>query len=98
VEPTRSQNITLSGRRSAFAVEDTLLSRTRLGIQSLPTIFTRGAVGSRSAANRSEQKTTMTNHRDTEVFEILRRQLRQHLGVDPVVAECRLVSFKTERS
>jgi hypothetical protein len=40
----------------------------------------------------------VANHRDAEVLEVLARQLRQHPDVDPVVAERRLVSFKTERS
>jgi hypothetical protein len=44
--------------------------------------------------NRFKQNAAVADHRDAEVLEVLGCQLRQHVGVDPIVAECRLVLLK----
>ena len=97
VEPMRSQNITLSGRRSASAVEDRFraLASSR-GVQK----FRPASQACRltKCGDRFEQKATVANHRDAEILEVLGRQLRQHPDVDPVVAECRLVLLKSQVS
>jgi hypothetical protein len=46
--------------------------------------------------NGIEQLTTVSNNPDTEVLQVLRRQVRQDLLVDRVLAECRLILFEAK--
>jgi hypothetical protein len=48
--------------------------------------------------DRRQQTASMTHSCNAEFLEIFRRQLMQQIGADLILAERRLVSFKTERS
>ena len=39
----------------------------------------------------------MADRGDAEILEVVGCQIGQELGIDVILAECRLVSFKTER-
>ena len=46
--------------------------------------------------NRIEQPAAMTSEHHAEIFEILRRQLRQRVPIDFVVAECRHITLEAQ--
>src|SRR5262249_39576763 len=46
--------------------------------------------------NRVKQSPAVTNHADTEVFQVLGSQLRQYLAIDSVLAERRLILFEAQ--
>src|SRR5262249_4801312 len=48
--------------------------------------------------NRVKQSPAVTNHADTEVFQVLGSQLRQYLAIDSVLAERRLILFEAQLS
>ena len=75
VEPTRSQNITVSCRCSASAEG----VPSEKGAAALPLSF--------RAGHRPEQATPAADRGDAKVLETLVRQARQHRAVDIVVAK-----------
>src|SRR6266852_341904 len=80
VEPVRSQNITVSCRRSDSA--PTLPSPASGG---------GGREGAAEGGDGVEQPPAMANQADAEILQILGRQARQYPRVDLVRAERRLV-------
>ena len=87
VEPTRSQNMTVSWRRSAASERGGGVGGARRprqrGVQRL---------------DRGHHLAPMADGGDAEILEIVDRQLRQHRAVDFVVAERRLVLPEAKRS
>src|SRR6516162_10149351 len=83
VEPTRSQNITVSCRRSASA---------RTGASGGRGGWDLGA----ECGNRGEQSAPVPDEGDAEVPQVVGGQLRQHRGVDRVVAKPRFVLLQAE--
>ena len=57
-----------------------------------------GLSSRRNAAIASSKLAAMAERGDAEILEVVGRQIGQQFGVDVILAECRLVSFKTERS
>jgi hypothetical protein len=90
--------MTLSGRRSA-AVSDgprPPWNWSAAGVKPSG-IARRGALGAQ-LDDRLQQLATMADRGDAELLEVVGRQSRQYFGVDVILAECRLVSFKAEVS
>ena len=96
VEPTRSQNITVSWRRSASGGH----GRTALPLDSSP------GSGWRRRAGITALLSTQGGHRlqhfqagaerQSELLEVLVGEFRQDRGVDLVVAEHRLIALQAE--
>ena len=86
VEPTRSQNMTVSCRRSAATVPCGLVGRSRWPGPSSP----------RNVGDGREQLAPMSDEADAEVLEIVGGQLGQYRGVDGVVAKRLLVLLQPE--
>src|SRR6516162_7108741 len=75
VEPTRSQNSTVSCRRSA----------------SVAAAGSAMVLSRRKAAIRGEQLAPVADRLDTQIFEVVRRQLEEDLGIDGIAGERLLV-------
>ena len=88
VEPTRSQNITVIGRRSAASVDED----KGAGLVG----FAAGSVAPR-LGDRLEQALAVSE-RHAELFEVGIRQVAQDLGVDLVLAKYGLVLAESEAS
>ena len=84
VEPTRSQNITVTWRRSAASWEVCRKRRIGCGYR----VAQRG--------DGIEQLAAMPDGADAKLFQVLRRQTRQDRVVDRIVAERRLILFETK--
>ena len=91
VEPTRSQNITVIGRRSA-AVRDHERWGLRRGTAAL------AVACATNAAIASSSRLPIAESGDADVLEPGVRQLRQQVGIDLVVAKCGLVLTESEAS
>jgi hypothetical protein len=48
--------------------------------------------------DRFQQTATVAYRGDAEILEVVGCEIGQKFGIDVILAECRLVSFKTERS
>jgi len=84
VEPTRSQNITVSCRRSASAVA---FAGDAAGTSS---------AARPAPADRFQQQPAMADRGYAQFFQIVDRQLRQDAQVDLVLAESLLVPLQSE--
>ena len=89
VEPTRSQNITVSCRRSASA-----RCPPACGGDAAEAAAARWVPPSAAIAARSLRRWPTEVNPDPD--QVLRRQLRQHFAIDLVVAESGLVFFQTQ--
>jgi hypothetical protein len=87
VDPTRSQNITVSCRRSASAGAST--SRDAA-------VKTAAVPFSAERSNGGKELAPMADRGYADADQVVGRQLRQHLGVDIVVAERLLVLFEPQ--
>ena len=88
VEPTRSENITVTWRRSARS------SGGALGAVDAVAASTEGALppaSVRRAAMASRSFTAMPKRRDAKLLQVLVRQARKNRLVYLILAECRLV-------
>jgi hypothetical protein len=85
VDPTSSENITVTCRRSAA-----------LWLPQQRRIPGWRAYFSAEGSDRVEQLTAMPYKLDPEVLQVLRRQARQDRLIDLVVAEVRLILFEAE--
>src|SRR5438309_9536119 len=85
VEPTRSQNITVSCRRSASA-------------ETAPAGATCAATGGASErrAAIAARSFRRADRAYADADQVVGRQLRQHFAIDIVVAECRRVLFEPQ--
>ena len=93
VEPTKSENITVTWRRSARS------SGGALGVLDAVAASTEGALppaSVRRAAMASRSITAMPNSGDAKLFQVLCRQARENPFVNLVLAEGRLVLFEAE--
>src|SRR6516164_6465776 len=84
VEPTRSQNIAVSWRRSASLEAAAVTAEVGSGF--------RGA----ERSDGVQQLTPVADRRNANLPEILRCQLRQHFPIDLVVAEGRHIALKAQ--
>ena len=92
VEPTRSQNITVIGRRSATI-------RGRLSAAGFGGKQLRWQAALRiQRGDRLEQPLPIAESGDADVLEVGVRQPRQYVRVDLVVAKCGLVLAESEAS
>jgi hypothetical protein len=90
VEPTRSENITVTWRRSALSVGALPCVRTASGAGAV-------ALSSvRSAAIASSSLRPVPDDTDAQILQVLRRQVRQYRLIDLVFAESGLVPFKAK--
>ena len=89
VEPTRSQNITVSCRRSAVGAQ-------AAGSSGRCPVTAAVGDGGAERGDRVEQLAAMADQGDAEMLQILGRQLRQHFAIDLVVAERRRVLFEPQ--
>ena len=88
VEPTRSENITVTWRRSARSSGDSP-GATGRGLH-----VSGGRLERPYRAQRSdgiEELAAVSNNGDAEVLEVLRRQIGQNRLVYLILAECRLI-------
>src|SRR5437870_5027180 len=85
VEPTRSQNITVSCR---------VRHRPVPGHRGTPLSRRRGLGAERG--NGVEELSGVASEHHAEILEILRRQLRQRLPIDLVVVEGRHIALKAQ--
>jgi hypothetical protein len=90
VEPMRSQNITLSGRRSAVVSAG---ARFPVGLLCGPA-STVGVPSRRNAAIASSSWRRWPTEVTPKIPEVVGRQIGQELDTDVILAECRLVSFQ----
>ena len=87
VEPTKSQNITVSCRRSASA------GAKALGVAARDD-GCRNSYAERR--NSIEQFAAMTDRSNADLFQILRCELRQHLLIDLVIPKQRLIALQAQ--
>ena len=88
VEPTRSENITVTWRRSARS------SGCALGALDVVAASTEGALplaSLRRAAMASSSFTAVPKRRDAKLLQVLVRQARENRLVYLILAECRLI-------
>ena len=90
VEPTRSENITVTWRRSAVSLAALRLAGGASDRRR------RCARFSAQSGDGVEQLTAMPDKSDTKVLQVLRRQVRQDRVVDLILAECRLILFEAK--
>jgi hypothetical protein len=68
----------------------------RTGRKPVRTRFRGGFEAQR--CNRFRYTATMADRGDAKIFEVVGRRIGQQFGIDVILAECRLVAFKTTRS
>src|ERR1700739_321755 len=88
VEPTRSENITVTWRRSAVSLAASSVARA-----------SDSGVGARALAGKEEggeQLATTPDKSDAKLLQVLRRQPRQDAVVDLIIAECCLILFEAK--
>src|SRR6516162_2854504 len=94
VDPTRSQNMMVSCRRSASAAA--LPSAACGGAPGWPPGEGVAGVGLTKLGNGFEQLAPVAHRRHADVLEIIGGQLRQHCPIDFVFPEGDLVSLETQ--
>ena len=93
VEPTKSENITVTWRRSARS------SGEMLGALDVVAASAEGALPALSACRRSDsfqEHPAVTDRTNADFLQVLLREARQDPLVYLVIAECRLVSFEAQ--